>query len=94
MHEQVKEKAYGDVTVEEIYSEAIRALRMDYDLNRDIAIMEAPNKGKRVQVWITEEADNDLLYLSQKLHIELKDVVFTAIVRLFDGKVAPGLPQG
>lgn len=92
IHKNVKDRAYGDVTVEDVYSEAIRTLRMDYDSNRDITIMKAPDKGERVQVWLTEDADDDLRYLSQELHIKLKDVVFTAMVRFFDGKVAPGLP--
>lgn len=92
IHKNVKDRAYGDITVKDIYSEAICNLRKDYERNRDITIMKAPDKGKRVQVWITETADNDLIYMSQELHSELKDVVFTAMVRLFDEKIAPGLP--
>jgi hypothetical protein len=86
IHEKALEISHGDITVGDVYSEAISRFRRGYDsgsFNSTWIIKAERGSGSQVQVWITVEADEDLKYLREVLREKNVHIVYSAMFNYF-----------
>lgn len=86
IHEKALDIAQGDVTVGDVYSEAICRFRKEYDdgnFSGTWIVRPERGSGSQIQVWITSKADEDLKYLTEALRAKNAHVVYSAMCNYF-----------
>lgn len=86
LHQKIKDLSSRDQRTTQIYSEAISSLRHDIATNQRPSPIKPNPGGADIKIWISERANNDLVYLTKKMKCDHRTIVHTAIVRWLEKK--------